>query len=363
MSILLVCRKIRREALPFLLEEHRFFSSLGALSKWTAAGTPELLQYVKWISVDAYENSLSSFGERLDEWWQCQDKLAVVPNTSLWWEGQYAQQASLSEPAEIFQELPDNQETEQKMSTISNVWIALKSLPGLRSIWVDSGRSHRSRSMGPSLAVEERLILSMVAAACQELQHLTFFCSLIHLDFISSFHQLRRLCFSGYSLSTPTQLSEILRHSTQLDEICLKQYAEEYDIERGITIEDLPKHVSFTSEVLRGLPPLKSFEIMHLTCTLPSDFLTVEMLKSLEEHKQTLTVLDLQSSWPVSKEVVEAILELLSSSRIRRLRLIITTPGEYRKLPLHDYFPGTLRQYFCKLRTVEFGISGTWEGL
>jgi hypothetical protein len=65
LSISLVNRQIRREVLPIILQNSRYFSSLDKFSDWTSRGDPFLLKQIQNVTVHVFDDSLMPIAEAL----------------------------------------------------------------------------------------------------------------------------------------------------------------------------------------------------------------------------------------------------------------------------------------------------------
>lgn len=65
LSISLVNRQIRREVLPIILQNSRYFSSLDKFSDWTSRGEPFLLKQIQNVTVHIFDDSLLPIADAL----------------------------------------------------------------------------------------------------------------------------------------------------------------------------------------------------------------------------------------------------------------------------------------------------------
>jgi hypothetical protein len=350
-----VCRQIRREILPVVFKGARHLKSLAHLSKWTSQGSPFLLKQVQKISLHISTESLSSFATVPERAPQVTENVPAA-FTGEWWDLQYAERAGLPGPqhteapsskkaviSKVLRTLRLSSKDSQKgprKSSIASTWEALASIDQLKSLWIllnDATNSSR-----PKYDIEQQLVLDMVSAACPKMQDFTVFSNLLPLEYMRNFHGLRLLRFSGYSRSSPQEILEIFRSLPYLETIIIYRYPEFYDTTHAIARSALADSLCLTPEVLANMNPLKRFEILHMTPRVPSEHLTVPMIRALKEHRTTLGKLLIRSDRPVREGVLKEILSFVAASRITNLHVELIVPKRFESLDNMDtYFPPT----------------------
>ena len=350
-----VCRQIRAEVLPVVFQDARYLRSLSHLSDWTLKGSRNLLKHVQNISLHVFMESLSSM-TRFRPTCQIAENHAQ-PQTAEWWEAKYAEQFK-PPGAPLAQLFSFIEAAMSKMSNafgfptkgrldnnpICSTWNALTSIGELKKIWIvlkdETGAEY------PKYDIEQQLVLNMVAAACPKMQEFTGFSNLLPLDYLQNFHDLRLLRFSGYSKSTAEETLGILRGFNKLDSIIVYRYPEHYDKDYAIFTSKLPLHLSFTPDVLSKVRPLKRFEISHMTSRVPSQHITVPILRALRDHKESLRTLSLHSDLPVDGEYLQELLNFINSSDLSNLSLQFTIPKKLESLMSSDaIFPKNTRHH------------------
>jgi len=207
----------------------------------------------------------------------------------------------------------------------------------------------------------------MIAAACKELTHFTFFSSLLPLGPLRNMHNLRLLRFSGYSASSPEETLDIFCSLKYIDTLILFRYPEFYDKDHAIETSELPSHISVTPKVVEKMNPLKSFKISHMTSRVPSFHFTLPMIKALKPHLESLITLNISSDCPINGELFEELLTFIASSRIKDLELQFHVPGQkYEHWDLKAFFPKSVtykKWSFTKLSRPRYNASTGGENL
>lgn len=326
-----VCRRIRSEALPILLQQARYFQSLEAFIGWTTKGNADLLRHISNVSLHCTQSSLhpllttkASDNSSPTTQLEPDDVSPVVPHGS-----RPPQRA-------IFPSIPNLQHLSLNLSLISRIH--------------GNDDSHNYHGQHE----DQETLLRLIATACPKLESLSLITDLIHLTCLQDFQNLRSLKWSGYSLSTPQETLSTLNALPSLHTVRLERFPEIYDHEHhSVPTAELRKYFSFTTDVLRDLKLLKCINISHLTSRVPSDVLTAGMLIALESHTETLTELGLGSDHFVEGAVLDQILNVVSSFCLKRVSVRLwSVPGEYKSLKLRDYIAPSVQYCDIVLRVL-----------
>jgi len=151
LCILSVCHQIRREILPVVFQDSRYFGNLEKFTKWTEDGEPYLLKMVQDLSIHIFDPSLSALAE-------CKypsnerDISHVEASTGTWWERKYQQQLEASKPQSVenLSQTIEGKQLSPKEAThkdsrgaIISTWNALKSVNKVKKLWILlKGQSH-----------------------------------------------------------------------------------------------------------------------------------------------------------------------------------------------------------------------------
>ncbi|KAG0646342.1 hypothetical protein D0Z07_8423 [Hyphodiscus hymeniophilus] len=337
LSISAVCWQIRAEVLPILLKDDRYLKSLSHLASWASRGSPELLKHVSSITLHVNIESLSSMKSYRTQFVTAQD--FAQSHTPEWWEANYTQNFETHKPPKLqplsfrtvaMSAIPKiissrfPRKIAANTNPIASTWNALRAVGELRSIWILL--KDQTDPECPKYDIEQQLVLDMVAAACPKMQAFTVFSNLLPLAYLRNFDDLRLLRFSGYSKATPDEILDILQSLKHLDSIIICRYPEYYDKDYGIATSGLSQYLSLTPAVLSKVSPLKRFEISHMTSRVPSEHITVPILKALRAHEKSLRSLSIHSDLPVDGEYLEELLSFILSSALLSLCLQLTIP-------------------------------------
>jgi hypothetical protein len=131
------------------------------------------------------------------------------------------------------------------------------------------------------------------------------------------------------------------------------RYPEAYDEDHAVQTNQLVHYSSFTPEVLRGMWPLKRFEIAHMTPRVASEHVTVSMLRALATHNAThnatLRRLSIHSDGAVSEEFLEELLRFVEASNLTSLSIRLIVPKRCGDLVKGIVFPVSLKMTKVKV--------------
>jgi hypothetical protein len=120
-----------------------------------------------------------------------------------------------------------------------------------------------------------------------------------------------------------------------------------------VQTNQLVHYSSFTPEVLRGMWPLKRFEIAHMTPRVASEHVTVSMLRALATHNAThnatLRRLSIHSDGAVSEEFLEELLRFVEASNLTSLSIRLIVPKRCGDLVKGIVFPVSLKMTKVKV--------------
>lgn len=331
-AIASVCRRIRSEALPILLQQTRYFQSLEAFIGWTAKGNVDLLRHINNVSLHCTQSSLHPLltTEASDH---------SLPTTQL-------------EPNDVTPVVshggrPPQQAIFSSIPNLKHLHLNLDLV--LRIHGDDDSRNYHGQHE------DQETLLRLIAIACPKLESLSLSADLIRLTCLHDFQNLRSLNWSGYSLSTPQETLSTLNSLPCLHTVRFERFPEIYDQEYySVPTAELQKHFSFTTDVLRDLKRLKCIRISHMTSRVPSDVLTAGMLTALRSHADTLTELGLGSDHFVEGAVLDEILNVVSSFHLKRVTVRLwSIPGEYKGLKLGEYIAPSVQYCDIVLRVLD----------
>lgn len=358
-NFLLVCRKMRSEGLRVCLALPRGFGSWAGLVQWISNANQHLLPLVKDILIDfclevpGFLEGQANRGDILG---------LVGEHVSTQSEGQSAQDLKATggrfEPSGLYHAwLPryleflqpsQNQDSlaptetteceEERVLTISSLWKSLSKLHGLQivSVFFD----HKDKTYTDK---DAELAMEILAYACQHLRELTFDFAPISIDFLRNLHQLRLLCFSGYTRSSPEKTLEILSKLTCLDTVIIHHYPIVfYGLWHGINPLEISNYLSFTPRVLRGLRPLRRFEVRHIESSPPPTAIVPEMMNALLSHSATLRDLTICSSYRCDAVLLEKILEVIYTAKLTHLNLNVILPPKCNPKDIKSRIPTAL---------------------
>ncbi|KAK0109833.1 hypothetical protein ONS95_002504 [Cadophora gregata] len=346
-----VSKQMRREVLRMLLDNCKYFHSLELLAKWTAKGPSHLLPMVSNISVHIFEDSLLPIANTPRRY--IADSTCYDPSTAEWWEAEYARRAPMTADeiprhSWLASFLDSLTISEQKVEythdprPVYTAWKAFTSISEVRKIWIllkDGSYPNPTRR----LDLEQQLLLDMMAATFTRLQELSVFSNLISLEYISKFHDLRTLRFTGYSTSTPAETADILCSLTKLETIIIYRYPDHSDKNHSIITSELPRYLSLTAEVIAKLHPLKRVEVHHMASTIPSQHVTIPVMKALQAHINCLRSLYLGPDAPLDCDVIRSIIQFTASSRLHDLQLRLVFARPITHLDLSTVLPSTIK--------------------
>ena len=140
-----------------------------------------------------------------------------------------------------------------------------------------------------------------------------------------------------------------------LHTVRLELWPEHYDEQHlYVPTSHLYQHLSFTSDVMLALRPLRSFHIRHMTSKISSDFLTTAMLQALSSHEKSLSELSISSDYPVENTVLQEVLIVVSSFDLATMRVSFgSVSKDYRNLKLESHIAETVKHCFVWLRLTE----------
>lgn len=194
------------------------------------------------------------------------------------------------------------------------------------------------------------MLLRLIATTCPKVETLSMVTDLIQVECLLGFRNLVSFSWSGYSLSTPQETLFTLNTLPSLHTLRLERWPETY--EPQYMSMDPQENLSFTSEVLQNLRPLKHFAIDHADIEFESDILTAAMLRACSSHRGSLAGLELLSDQFVESAVMEEILNVLSPLNLTwvciRLRAV---PEDYEGLKPEPYISKSVRHCSIALRT------------
>ncbi|PVH88668.1 hypothetical protein DL98DRAFT_524316 [Cadophora sp. DSE1049] len=357
-AISAVSKQIRREVLKIILANSKFFQSLGRLAKWTARAPPHLLPMISNVSIHIFRESLLPIADAPRK---ClSDAKSCDATTAEWWEAEYARRAPKFEddppsPSWVASFLDCLKIAERKPpkvqdpNPISSAWKSFTAISEVRKIWLvikDGSYPSPPRRFD----IEQQLLLDMVAAIFKNLQELTVFSNLLSLEYIRKFHDLRTLRFTGYSTSTPAETADILCSLKSLDTVIVFRYPDHYDKDNSIITSTLPGYLSLTPEVIEKLNPLKKFQVQHMTSAVPSQHITIPVIKALRAHVDSLRSLSLGSDVSLGLDVVLSIMQSTASSRLKDLDLRLTCRQLIDHLDLRTILPNTIKHGEASLK-------------
>jgi hypothetical protein len=308
LSISAVNRQIRREVLPLILQNSRYFSSLAQLSDWTSRGDPILLKQIQNVTVHIFEDSLLPVADAL----ATVSSSVGVPGARValrFWNTMSARQNGRTNISpgvrpslrrKIIRALCPSKadlNPSSNKDAISTAWDAFAAINQVKKLWIlfkDSTHPSSRRAF----PAEQEFILGIIATACPRVQEFTVFSALVFLDYLGHFQDLQLLRFSGYSKSSPEEILKILRSLKKLDRIIIYRYPEKDDIDNNIITSRLPQCLSLTPDVIAQLNPLKHFQVSHMSSLLPSQHLSIPILQSLRHHLPTLRIFQLHPTIP-----------------------------------------------------------------
>lgn len=334
-----VNRQIRLEIVPLILDRDHSFLSVNDLIAWIAKASPPLLQYIKNIHLYTTAQDLQSLvldalitNPTSDE--TCYDYTQQIMDWLWTWIP-----GAPDSPAGYDQ---------QRMITRS-IEAVFSSFPHLHSFWLNTSNCASIRNPSQKGLILNDFLLAF-AKSTPFLQNLWSFTHLTHLDYLTHLRNLRSLTWTGYSLSSPQDTLRILGDLPYLDSMSLFRHPEVHDKDYDIVTAELYRYQSFTADVLRGMRPLKSFEITHLSSTVNSDLLTKDMMDALlTRHNETLIEIRVESDRLIDQGTFTALLKVISGSRLKKLRLICTILEQGGGFQIEDFIAPSVRQPEIKL--------------
>jgi hypothetical protein len=362
-NIMLACRQTREEALPVWFEQRRHFRSPKEFSEWKSKANPGRMGLVKDVSFSCERDAWMPFRTWYASRVCSQGTVASLsPFTVSWWEKMYTEWLTEYEPnfqptdMEALpqpQPLPD--ESDFSISPIGSTWDALTAASNMQAVWFTLWNHFPGE--GPAFLAEQRLLLEMISATCPNMRELSLFTGLLPLDFLPRFTKLRLLRFTGYSTSSPEETLGILRSLKSLDKLYIWRHRADGDACHGIVTAELPKYISLTSDVIRNMNPLRAFHIVHMDPYVPSAFITVDVIRSLLSHADSLEDFRIESSWTTSEKALIEILRLISLSvRLKILYLDARVSSAKEKLDISHLVPTTVRR--CEIAVL---VPKGWE--
>ena len=309
-NIASVCHQMRTEAIPFLLQDDHNFNSIEAFVHWTLRGPPHMLPFIKklfcyWLMDSLLHRASNAADEPL-----ATNDQHLEPVTS-----------------------DINHELERALCSVSKLQRIFLDLALASHPFTDVPSSNKGRHE------DQETVFRMLSRSCPKLQSLSIKTDIIPTNCLQGFNSLTALCWSGYSSSTPQETLSILNSLPSLHTIRLERWPESDDQRRfSVPTAQLYKYVSFTSDVLQGLKPLKRFKIGHLSSRIPADFLTVPMLKALSSHSGRLYGFDIVSDRWMEPAVVEEILNITSSFKMLEQIIIFlySVPKKYSNFKIES---------------------------
>ena len=213
---------------------------------------------------------------------------------------------------------------------IQNLAHALKCLPNICSFTL---LKSRKCDPGPCPYMQTAL-LQLIVRIYPRLQSLTLSATKISLSPVQLLQDLRTLRFCGWSTSTAAETCEILQNLPLLENL------EVSGPPAGLTFEQRPGYTgplrvqSFTSDVLKGIRPLKSLTILdldqdpyHTTAILNGAF-----FDALSTHHPSLETLRLYTHCP-PRPKCDRFARYLSNSSLSHLEIVwYTRAAEITKL-------------------------------
>ncbi|KAJ9607974.1 hypothetical protein H2200_008053 [Cladophialophora chaetospira] len=186
-------------------------------------------------------------------------------------------------------------------------------------------------------------VLNWVTEHYPRLQSLKLDIEQCHIDCLGSLRQLKSLCWTGYSATSPTRTADVLAKLTNLEELTVigpppgLQLLQRHDCQKNIV-------QSVTHQLFERIKPLKRLTLAQITDskTDSSVFFTSKTMKALYEiHNQSLKALTISSSTVPDSAFVEYLSAfLLGTVNIQELSL--TWPE--MQTSVVDCVPNTIRR-------------------
>jgi hypothetical protein len=296
--LLSVCHQIRTEALEAFLKPSPGFPMFVQLARWVKHGyslNPCLLHFIKSISVHCLQGEKAVPG---------QGRKDTVIKTSY-----------------TLNQYPVHE--------------VLSKLPRLESLTIIFSLIADNRE-----AVED--VMDIATEACSELRQLHFFGPFTSLKFLRSFQNLHSLAFSGYSISSPEELLDILRNLPKINTLILRRYPDWSLKMQSDAYQNLMQNISFTPDVLRNMRPLKRIEFVHSSWRDPTDHITEEMMSALQVHFASMEALSIWSDAVCHPDTLEGIMNFVTKSKLKCLNLSLYLPPGIEATEICKRIPPTV---------------------
>lgn len=353
-AITLVNRQIRSESITVLLKEILYFSDLRRLSSWVTEGDPALLNQVWNIELRLDQNML-------------REPLPIeAENTAI----ERASPSRLRQTMSRLRTLSVNKSrsnvepfeapSRHKHDILASYSLFSK-IPELRSLYLDLDAPGQKAYVPDTPDDKERkeAFLTTIAASCPSLSRLTSFPGIISLDYLTYFHNLHFLRWTGYSLMDPQETLSILGSLPHLNKMSLYRYPAwnggQWAIEQG----SLEQHLSFTPYVMRNLKALKLLNIEHMTSEHTSHFLTAEMIQALAAHRESLQQISIGAHYPIDGALLGELLNILSSFRLKRVHMMLTLPIGYKERKIELNVAESVKECDVRLSLQQEGVVHT----
>ena len=161
-------------------------------------------------------------------------------------------------------------------------------------------------------------LCSWIQTDYAQLQSLRISVDHTSLRFLSGLRNLRVLDFSGFSVTQPTEMLDVMSRLTHLEELKIigplhgLRRRQRYGYQHRLVVQ------SFTDSVLQGMKPLKKLTICEVAVSTHHEptFLTEEMLKALYlTHRDSLRELTIYSKTSPDPSVESLLRAFLMSTR------------------------------------------------
>jgi hypothetical protein len=306
-SLLCVCRKVFQEGKEHFYRRPLSCDSQDALDLFARSHAPETLQQIKILNVRFREVGPAMM----------QSALALL----------VAGLPISSQQHPYFQEI---EKVTRSLASMSNV----KQLSILRPI---------ERLQNPPSRDFFESVCSWIQMNYTQLQSLRISVENTSLRFLASLRNLRLVEFSGFSVTQPGEMLDILNHLQHLEELRivgphqgLRRW-QRHGYQHRFLVQ------SFTASVLHGMRPLKSLTIYEVSVATQDEptFLTKDVLKALYlTHRDSLCELSIFSETSLDPSV-ESLLRAFLMSTTTLVKLSVGWPD--LDSSFLDDLPATLR--------------------
>jgi hypothetical protein len=281
-QVLRACHQIRDEAEPMLYQRPQIFGSQEELFSWLAQANWQHLHHVTALKLQLQDPDMAVAAE----------DMMLSPKST-----------TLDEYEEDFEQLDK----------------ALLQLPGVTDLRLCKSLSIKNRESYNNIYSRA---LRKIARWWPQLRSIAFHGCEHPLSFVKATEQIEKLCFTGFSISTPMETEGVfsrLRHLQEIEIILPQRTFTSGELEN----KGRPRpSLSLTRQVIKSLRGLKAFTI-HDTLERPENapaFFIPEFLQALDaSHRISLRKFKVYLDFQPDDAAERALYALLASSSIKHL--------------------------------------------